>query len=162
MKARKVEVKGVEFSNLWKEAFGATKTLYMHNLLDHLPQQIRDFSIDLWRLQLQALEHYNKKRKQSARGNCNGHKPGNQALVPVRGYKHHRTGTPVKAQMRWSGTCMAFQLLHLNLFQNHIDQMLAARSKQDEMKKVRHHGKVKKEAAKARGRRLAFDEELEL
>jgi len=52
---------------------------------------------------------------------------------------------------------MAFQFLHLNLFQNHL-KLIAASSKQEEMKKARHQGKTKKETAKTRGGRLAFGE----
>jgi predicted MPP superfamily phosphohydrolase len=58
---------GKKFSDLWTEALGDSKQLYMHLLLCHLPDQIRDLPVDPYYLQTQSLEHLNKIRKRLAK-----------------------------------------------------------------------------------------------
>ena len=81
----------------------STTHLYIHLLVAHLPQQIRDFGLDPWFLQIQGLEHLHKIRKSWARQMSNCHKHRSEHLVKATDKR--------KAFKRSSGTTMVHQLL---------------------------------------------------
>lgn len=122
-KAVKVESISRKFADIWVLAFNDTPTLYMHLLLHHYPDQIRNLPIDPWFLQLQGLEHNNKIRKQFARLMSNNHKPGNQKVLEIDSYLRS-DGKRVKSAARWSGPCMSYVLMKQIILSEHITNLL--------------------------------------
>lgn len=128
-KAELVKNAGREYAKLWVTAIDATKTLYMHLLLCHLPQQISELPVDPWYYQTQGLEHLNKIRKKLAKG-TNHHIPGNQASVMVGEYEYKKkNGTIVKVKAaekpRFTGPCMTYQILKLHVLHDHVQTAMA-------------------------------------
>jgi hypothetical protein len=173
IKARRVEIAGAEMCRLWRVAFGASSVQYLHYLAAHLPKQIRTFTTDIYHLQIQGLEHNNKLRKQMATAKLvNFHKPGKQGLSTVTEYKHHKTGTLCKvkekkdvdgnvtraAGLRSSGTCMAYQMMHISALMDYVAREKAnGKTTAVEFAKIRRQLRLKKEANRRTLRAEEYD-----
>ena len=120
-KADRIEAKNVKFATTWLQGIGSTTHLYVHLLLAHVPQQLRDLPIDLWFLQTEGLEHCNLIRKRFAQLMSNGHKPGNQRILEVDSYIN-RFGTAVKAHTKFSGPALPRQLLQKTIVWEHVQR----------------------------------------
>jgi hypothetical protein len=102
-KADLVEGAATKFVELWVKATQGTTHLYIHLLVAHLPEQIREFGLDPWFLQIQGLEHLHKLRKSWARQMSNCHKHVSTHVVPATAKR--------KEFARSSGPTMVQQLL---------------------------------------------------
>jgi hypothetical protein len=175
-KAVLIKDAGLKMLTLWTTAFGESGIQYLHYLPAHLPTQILELPVDIWHLQIQSLEHQNKIRKELVRkGLSNAHKPGKQTFSQVKEYNHHRTGTLcvikekkdasgniVRAKgLRWSGTCMSYQLMHISALTDYVNQAKAhGKVTAKEFDKIRHKQRLKKEAARRRLRIDVFDNDI--
>jgi hypothetical protein len=172
VKADKIRAAATELCDLWRSALGASGVQYVHNAVGHLPKQILQFPVDIWHLQIQSLEHQNKIRKQlCSKKLVNLHKPGNQRYTEVTEYKHHKTntlckvkerkdadGNIIKAGLRWSGTCTAYQLMHLTALQDYVSREMASGKKTaEELQKIKHQQRLKRLAARKRTLGEAYD-----
>lgn len=122
-KAVKVEAISRKFADAYVLAFNDSPMLYMHLLLHHYPDQIRNLPIDPWFLQLQGLEHNNHIRKMIAKFMSNNHKPENQKMLEIDSYTR-TDGTRVKSAQRWSGPCMSYVLMKQIILSEHITNLL--------------------------------------
>jgi hypothetical protein len=85
-----VEEMGAKFRKLWISAFGPTKHVYLHRLVAHIPDEIRQLG-DLYTRQTQGLEHSHKDRKQTLFLNSNSIPGQRRPTVLIQTIVRHAT-----------------------------------------------------------------------
>ena len=124
-KADAVRQGACEFIPLFKKACAVPpRTLYLHLLVSHLPEQILELPVDPYFYQTQGLEHRHKLRKQLYQLMCNKRKLAEAHVTQVAAYKF-LNGRECPSFTRSSGTDRTDQLMELVVVRDHLRQLLS-------------------------------------
>ena len=124
-KADTVQQAACDFIPLFKKACAvAPRTLYLHLLVSHLPEQIESLPVDPYYYQTQGLEHRHKIRKQMYQLMCNKRKPGEARVTTVAAYSF-LNGKACPSFTRSTGTDRIDQLMELVVVRDHVRQLLS-------------------------------------
>ena len=151
-KANAVRQAACEFVPLFQEACAVPpKTLYLHLLVAHLPEQIETLPVDPYFYQTQGLEHRHKIRKQLYQLMTNKRKTGEQQVTYVAAYKW-LNGKSCPSFTRSSGTDHVEQLMELCVVRDHLRSILSTGecevARQVKLERENRHKKARGRAAK--------------
>ena len=151
-KACRVEENGIKFLEKWTVVHKATKHLYMHLLVAHLPQQIRYLPLDPWFFQTASLEHAHHvdKARAIALTNSATARTKEERETPMLHSAHQRlkrkrgpdgkvvtTTTLVKAHTKTHGPSQMMQLGKLGVVSHECDLRLRGAGQQKEQTRIK-------------------------
>ncbi len=117
-KAQALEKRMPKFLKLYLDCYKATKHLYPHIYMCHLPGQLRSLRVDPVDVQMQSVEHNNKRNKTFQTRTTNLQKQHEQKQE-VR--SHERDGKQIASYTKCSGPCRTMQVLSASVTQSVLD-----------------------------------------